>query len=145
MNWVLLLMAATGVLAGPVVAGVVLPGLLTDVAQQGLSVNHRHFVFNEQFPLQTGDRVWDIYLYDGDLYEMPLTSQAILRGAIVPAPSDAELREAFQKIAERYHLPVLSYDVERKGSEVVIKATLPAGIAANLSPKYRDLVAKYEA
>lgn len=145
MNWLLVLVAGTAVVAGPVLAGVVAPAFLTDVAQQGLAVNHRHFVFNEAFDLEANGKEWHVLLHDADLYEMPLSSQAILRGAVYPPPSDEELREAFQRIGQRYHLPILSYDVERVGDDITVKATLPAGILANISPQYRALVEKYEA
>jgi hypothetical protein len=145
MNWLMMVVAATGVLAGPVVAGMVVPGVMTDLAEQGLRVNHRHFVFHEQFPIQADGREWEVLLYDADLYEMPLSTQVVLRGAILPAPTEAELQMALRKVSERYTLPVLSYDVQRSGTDITIKATLPAGLLANLSPEYRALMAKYEA
>lgn len=144
MNWLLTLVAATGVLAAPVVASVIAPSLVTQVAEQGFAVHHRHFVFNEQFDVATQGRDYLVQVYDGDLYELPLTTQVVLRGAVIPAPSDQELQEALQHVAKKYHLPVLSYDAERDGEGVTIKATLPAGVLANASPQYRALVDKYE-
>lgn len=146
MNWMLVLVAGTAVLAGPVVASVVAPSLVTGMAQQGFAVQHRHFVFNEELDLRTTEgREFHILLFDGDLYELPLTSQVVLRGAVFPMPTPAELDAAFQRIGEKYNLPILSRDVEIVDSDITITATLPAGVLANASPKYRELVAKYEA
>lgn len=144
MNWLLAVVAATGLLAGPVVAGVVAPGLMTQAAERGIAVNHRHFVFDESLAVRDGDAAYVVHLADGDLYELPLSTQAVLRGSIAPAPPDEELREAFQHALRKYRMPVLSYEVQREGEGVVVKATLPAGLLANLSPEYRALLERYQ-
>lgn len=144
MNWLVLALAATAVMAGPVVASVVAPSFVTGVAERGFAVHHRHFVFGEAFDVVAAGQDYRVEVDDADVYEMPLTTQVVLRGAVRPAPSDAQLDEALQHVAKRHHLPLLSYDVERSGETITVKATLPAGIAANLSPQYRALVEKYE-
>ena len=145
MNWLLVSLAVTGVIAGPVVAGVLAPGLMTQVAQQGVAVHHRHFVFNEERTFNAKGQPWTLDLYDGDLYELPVSTQVELRGAVHPAPSDADLQAAVHKLVDRYHLPVLGYDVQRNGEDLTIKATFPAGVLAGLSPQYQQFLAKYEA
>jgi hypothetical protein len=144
MNWLLVLVAAAGVLAGPVVAGVVAPGLMTQVAEQGIAVKHHHFAFDQSYPVHHGDADYVVTLRDGDLYEMPLTTQVVLRGAVAPPPDDAELRFALHRVAQTFHLPVLGYEVAREGDDVTLKATLPAGVLAELDPHYRAMLAQYE-
>jgi hypothetical protein len=140
----LVVVAVTGLAAAPVVASVVAPSLVTQVAQQGLRIEHHHFEFHQQTSVRQDEQAYMVYLQDGDLYEMPLTTQVVLHGAVVPAPDDAQLRGALQEAIQRWSLPVLSYDVQRDGSDVTIQASLPAGILANLSPQYQHLLAKYE-
>lgn len=144
MNGALLVVAATLILAGPVIASVVAPSFVTQVAQQGFAVQHHRFVFNEQAVREHDGVEYVINLYDGDLYEMPLTTQVALRGAVIPAPSDEVLRAAFGEMFQRYSLPVLSYDIARDGEDIEVKATLPAGMLANLSPRYQELLDRYE-
>lgn len=132
-----------GVFAAPSLAAVVAPGVVEQAAQAGLGVHH-HFVFDKSYPLQHDGQVYDIYLADGDLYELPVTTTLVLRGSIHPAPSDAEVQQAAKVALDKYHLPILSYDVQRSDEAVVVHATLPAGVLAELSPRYRQMLAQYE-
>jgi hypothetical protein len=132
-----------GVFAGPGLAAMVVPGAVEQVAQAGLSVHH-HFVFDKSYPVQRAGQAYDVYLADGDLYELPVTTTLILRGSVHPAPSDEQVRQAVQYALDTYHVPVLNYDVERSGEAMVVHATLPAGVFAELSPQYRGMLAQYE-
>lgn len=145
MNSLFAVLAGTAILAGPVVAGVVAPGLMTGLAESGVTVRHRHFEFNEVVPVHAAGNDYEVHVWDGDLYEWPLTTQVTLRGAILPPPSDADLARAIQGLSERYDLPILGYEVQRDGERIALKATVPAGLLANLSPRYHELLAKYEA
>jgi len=144
LNLPLVALALTAALAGPVVAGVVAPSLLTGIASQGLAVHHRHFDVQQHIAVAHDDESYDVFLYNADIYEMPLTLQVVLRGAVVPPPSDALVDEAIHRILARYDLPVLSYDIHRDGADVSVEATLPAGVLANLSPVYRERLAAWE-
>ena len=144
MNWLAILVGTTGLVAAPVLAGVVAPGLMTDLAGQGFAVHHRHFVFDELVEVERDGTPYLVYLGDADLYELPLTTQVVLRGAVSPAPSDAEVAQALQQGLQKFKLPVLSYEMERSGEQITVVATLPAGVLAGLSPQYQAFLAKYE-
>jgi hypothetical protein len=145
MHWLHVILGATAFVATPVVAGVIAPGLMTDLAGEGLAVRHRHFVFDETFPIEHQGIQYVVHLRDADLHELPITTQVELRGSVVPAPSDEHVGQALAYALRKTHLPVLSYDLQRSGEDVVIRATLPAGVMASLSPQYQELLAKYEA
>ncbi|HEV8360601.1 MAG TPA: hypothetical protein VGR28_09120 [Candidatus Thermoplasmatota archaeon] len=145
MNWTLVLLAATGVIAGPVVASMVAPGAITQLAQDGATLSHRHFVFDKTTTVQAEGEDYVLHIADGDLYELPLTTQLLLRASIAPAPSDEDLHAAFRYALDKYDLPVLGYSVQRDGQDLEVKATLPAGILGRLSPEYQRVLAQYEA
>lgn len=143
MKGFVLLAILGGVFAAPSLAAVVAPGAVEQVAQAGLGV-HRHFVFDATYPVQYGGQAREVHLADGDLYELPVTTSLVLRGSVHPAPSDADVQAAARYALDRYHLPVLSYRIDRSGEAVEVHATLPAGVLAELSPQYRQLLERYE-
>lgn len=144
MNWLLAVLAGTGLLAGPVVASVVAPSLMTDVAESGIAVSHHHFVFDKTTVVRYHGQAYTVHIGEGDLYEMPLTSQLVLRGSVMPPPSDEVLQAAMQHALKKSPLPILGHQVERDGEGIVVKATLPAGVLARLSPQYQEKLAQYE-
>jgi hypothetical protein len=141
----LVVLAALGaVLAGPVVAAVWSPELVTQAAEQGIAVEHHHFRFDTSFTVHDHGRPYEVHVGEGDMYVLPLTTQVVLHGAVAPPPTDDQLREAFRLALERYHVPILSYDVQRGDGDVTVHATLPAGVLAALSPRMREVLERYE-
>ncbi|MCA1813132.1 MAG: hypothetical protein LC624_04165 [Halobacteriales archaeon] len=139
----LVILAILGaVFAAPSLAAVVVPQFGEQVGQ-AVGVHH-HFVFDKSFPVRAGAQAYDVYLADGDLYELPVTTSLVLRGSVHPAPSDADIQHAVQYALDKYDVPVLKYDIERSGEAMVVHAALPAGMFAELSPQYQRLLAQYE-